>query len=81
MVFVEIIECGLQYPTSKKRELFTRFRNQEKVQIKIYEGEFSDPLRNHYLGTVTIENIPLPNNPGTPIDIAFGLDCVSCELK
>uniref|UniRef100_A0A0A9WZ35 Heat shock 70 kDa protein 1 n=1 Tax=Lygus hesperus TaxID=30085 RepID=A0A0A9WZ35_LYGHE len=52
----------------------TDIDNQEAVDICIYEGERLDVRENHFLGKVSLENIP-PKPAGVPrIKVTFSLD-------
>lgn len=57
--FMPIIERNATIPVSETRSVYTGHPKQEKVQIKVYQGEHYLPKDNVYLGTLEIELEPL----------------------
>ena len=70
--FYPVLEHG--FTGTKKLTLTTAKNNQGKVQIDLYRGNGATLSEAHYIGTLTIDNIP-PASKGEPeIELLLGLD-------
>jgi LysM repeat protein len=70
--FYPVLEHG--FTGTKKLTLTTAKNNQEKVQIDLYRGNGATLSEAHYIGTLTIDNIP-PASKGEPeIELLLGID-------
>ena len=73
-VMTAIVSKGTHIP-AKKSQTFTTYQdNQEKVTIKIYEGERAMTKDNHNLGTFDLEGIPKAPRGVPQIQVTFDLD-------
>lgn len=57
--FAPIIERNTVIPVSRTETFFTAYDDQEKVNIKVYQGESRKVKNNLYLGNLTV---PVPKN-------------------
>ncbi|OQW93531.1 MAG: heat-shock protein Hsp70 [Beggiatoa sp. IS2] len=72
-VYVPIIHKNSPLPLTKTEAFYTVFDNQEKVDVRVYQGEDSDALNNHQLGEFLIESLSkVP--AGNPILLTLHLD-------
>ena len=70
--FYPVLEHG--FTGTKKLTLTTAKNNQGKVQIDLYRGNGATLSEAHYIGTLTIDNIP-PASKGEPeIELLLGID-------
>ena len=70
--FYPVLEHG--FTGTKTLTLTTAKNNQEKVQIDLYRGNGATLSEAHYIGTLTIDNIP-PASKGEPeIELLLGID-------
>ncbi|KZV96951.1 heat shock protein 70 [Exidia glandulosa HHB12029] len=73
-VFAKIIPRNTPIPTSKSQIFSTAADNQERVLIKVYEGERAMTKDNMLLGTFELADIP-PAPRGVPqIEVTFAID-------
>ena len=73
-----LIERNTTIPVIASQDYTTTKDNQTSVHIKIYQGEYSEPQRNYFLGDFHLQGI-LPAPAGKPqIDVKFeiGVDCI-----
>ncbi|MFX0202489.1 MAG: Hsp70 family protein, partial [Candidatus Hodarchaeota archaeon] len=73
-----LIEKNTRIPIKKSDVFTTKDDNQTSVHVKIYQGESSEPHKNHFLGDFILEGIP-PAPAHTPqIEVTFdiGADCI-----
>jgi len=72
--FSKIIKRNTAIPCSRSEVYTTVHENQDKVKIKVYQGEARDARNNTFLGEFTVENIP-PAPAGEPeIVVTFDYD-------
>lgn len=72
-VYVPIIHKNSPLPLTKTEVFYTVFDNQEKVEVRVYQGEDPDALNNHQLGEFLIEGLSkVP--AGNPILVTLHLD-------
>lgn len=73
-VMTVLIERNTSIPTKKTQTFSTASDNQDRVDVKVYEGERSFARDNRLLGNFTLSGIP-PAPRGIPkIDVTFELD-------
>jgi molecular chaperone DnaK len=73
-----LIERNTTIPTVKSQEYTTTKDNQTVVNIRIYQGESSEPGKNYFLGDFHLEGI-VPAPAGTPkigVEFGIGIDCI-----
>lgn len=71
--YVPIIEKNSTLPLTKTEVFFTLFDQQEKVDMRIYQGEDPDALNNHQIGQFMVEGLSkVP--AGNPILLTLNLD-------
>jgi molecular chaperone DnaK (HSP70) len=71
--YVPIIEKNSTLPLTKTEVFFTLFDQQEKVDMRIYQGEDPDALNNHQIGQFMVEGLSrVP--AGNPILLTLHLD-------
>ena len=73
-VMTAIVSKGTPIPAKKSQPFPTYQDNQEKVTIKIYEGERAMTKDNHNLGTFDLEGIPKAPRGVPQIQVTFDLD-------
>ena len=56
-MYVPIIHKNTPIPVTKSEVFYTIFDNQEKVEVKIYQGEDPDALNNIQIGEFIVENL------------------------
>ncbi len=72
-VFAPIIKKNTPLPASKSQVFYTMVDNQDKVEVRVYQGEDKDAENNTLIGEFTIEG--LREAPaGDPIVMRFDLD-------
>jgi len=71
--YVPIIEKNSTLPLSKTEVFFTLFDSQEKVDIRVFQGEDPDALNNHQIGQFLVENLSKVA-AGNPILLTLSLD-------
>lgn len=73
-VFDPIIPRNTTIPVSKKKTYFTVHDDQTMVDVRVYQGEYSDPKKNQLLGNFLLKGIP-PAPAGTePLEVEFAYD-------
>uniref|UniRef100_A0A6B2LLC1 Uncharacterized protein n=2 Tax=Arcella intermedia TaxID=1963864 RepID=A0A6B2LLC1_9EUKA len=69
-----VVPRNTRIPTRKTQTFSTDQDNQERVTIKVYEGERAMTKDNHLLGTFDLSGIP-PAPRGTPqVEVTFEVD-------
>lgn len=71
--YVPIIAKNTAIPVRKSEVFFTVFDKQKTVQVKIFQGENADALKNIELGEFYVEGLS-DSPPGNPIIIDLALD-------
>ena len=69
-----IIPKGSTIPTSVTNLGVTDFDNQYSVELPIYEGEYNDLSKNHFLGKFEISNIPMKKAGEVVFDVTYTVD-------
>ncbi|MBF0110385.1 MAG: Hsp70 family protein [Magnetococcales bacterium] len=72
-LYVPLIHRNTPIPTSKSEVFFTVHDNQEKVDVRIYQGEHRDASFNIEIGRFMIEGLG-PSREGSPIVLKLDLD-------
>ena len=72
LIVVPIIPRNSQIPTVKSQRFHTRFEDQERIQVTVYQGESEEPDENTLIGEIYMNLVPSPAQ--TPIVIEFGYD-------
>ncbi|HBE03152.1 MAG: hypothetical protein A2096_01105 [Spirochaetes bacterium GWF1_41_5] len=73
--FVPVLKAGTPLPASKAEAFFTIFDNQEKVEVKIFQGQDPDARKNIFLGDFQIENLgKYPSGNKIILDMNLDLD-------
>jgi molecular chaperone DnaK len=73
MIYVPIIHRNTPLPARKSEVFYTMADNQEMVEVKIYEGENTDPEENVLIGKFSVEGLGRVK-AGNPILLNFDLD-------
>ncbi len=72
-VFAPIIKKNTPLPASKSQVFYTMVDNQDKVEVRVYQGEDKDAEKNTLIGEFMVEG--LRGAPaGDPIVVRFDLD-------
>jgi len=74
LYFDPIIPRNTTIPTTIEKTYTTSHDDQYKVEIKVYQGEYSDPDLNNYLGKFSLAGIPPAPAGEEKITIAFSYD-------
>jgi molecular chaperone HscC len=72
-LYSPIIERNTIIPTSRSEQFFTMHDNQEKIDVKIYQGEARNTRDNVFLGSLEITVPPRPAGEES-IDVRFTYD-------
>ncbi len=72
--FDVIIPRNTTIPVSKKEEYATTYDNQQSVDVKAYQGDYSRASRNSFLGEFRLSGIPPAPAHKEKIDIMFTYD-------
>ena len=72
-LYSPIIERNTVIPTSRSEQFFTMHDSQEKIDVKIYQGESRNTKDNVYLGNLEITVPPKPAGEES-IDVRFTYD-------
>ncbi len=72
-MYVPIIHKNTPIPVTKSEVFYTMFDNQEKVEVKIFQGEDPDALNNIQIGEFIVENLSKAVAPN-PIILRLALD-------
>ncbi len=71
--FVPLIKKNTPIPVTFSKSFYTTHENQKKVEIKVYQGEDPDAMKNTEIGEFYLEDLKnLPD--GSPIVVTFSLD-------
>ena len=69
-----IIPKGSTIPTSVTNLGITDFDDQYSVELPIYEGEYNDIKKNHFLGEFEITDIPMKKAGEIIFDVTYNVD-------
>ena len=71
--FVPLIRKNTPIPVTFSQSFYTAYDDQEAVEVKVYQGEDSDAMKNTEIGEFLLEDLDgLP--AGSPIVITYSLD-------
>lgn len=71
--FVPLIKKNTPIPVTRSESFFTLFDSQDKIEIKVFQGEDRDAMKNTEIGRYMLEDFgDLP--AGSPIITTFSLD-------
>ena len=71
--FVPLIKKNTPIPVTRSESFFTLYDGQDKIEIKVYQGENQDAVKNTEIGRFMLEDFgDLP--AGSPIVTTFSLD-------
>jgi molecular chaperone DnaK len=73
-VFLPLIKKNTVIPVTKTDTFLTIRDFQTKVEVKVYEGEYSNPDNNQLLGDMMLEGIPPARAGAEPIACTFAYD-------
>jgi molecular chaperone DnaK len=59
-------------PARQSRRFFTLRDAQDRVDVRVYQGEQRDVTDNRYLGMLRFDLVPVPE--GSPVDVTFSYD-------
>jgi molecular chaperone DnaK len=75
MIFDPLIPRNTTIPTEKSKIYYPVDDYQTSVEIKVYQGDSSDPENNDYLGNVRLTGIPIARRgKREPIEVTFAYD-------
>ena len=69
-----IIPKGSTIPTTITNMGITEWDNQYSVELPIYEGEYNDLKKNHFLGQFEIKDIPMKKAGEIIFDVTYQVD-------
>ncbi len=72
--FSRIIYKNTKYPVEKTERYTTTSDYQERISVKVYEGEDDDISNNTYYGGFTLDNIEYAEKGIPQIDVTFSFD-------
>ncbi|XP_066259806.1 uncharacterized protein [Euwallacea similis] len=73
-LMIDIIKKGTPLPISENATVHTASNNQTIVKFEIYEGERKNCIKNNYLGSFVMNNIPLGRAGEVDFKVTFRLD-------
>jgi len=56
--FLRLIQRNTSVPVERSFTVATEFEDQAEFELPLFQGERADAIKNEYLGTVVIEDIP-----------------------
>lgn len=71
--FCPIIERNTTIPTSRTQRLYTAYDNQDKIRVKILQGESRLASKNLYLGEILID-VPKGKKGEESVDVTYTYD-------
>ena len=69
-----IIKKNTEIPYEYKRTIRTTHDNQERATIKIYEGNYKELEKNHFLGKFTLTNLPRRPAGKVEMELTYKID-------
>jgi len=73
-----LIQKDMTIPTVNSEIFTTKEDNQSNVHIRVYQGESSEPHKNHFLGDFVLDGIPPApaHTPQIAVTFDIGADCI-----
>jgi molecular chaperone DnaK len=72
-----LIQKDTTIPTVNSEIFTTKEDNQPNVHIRVFQGEFAEPHRNHFLGDFVLDVPPAPAHmPQIEVTFDIGADCI-----
>ena len=69
-----IIKKNTKIPCEEKKIIKTTHDNQQRATIKIYEGNYKELEKNHFLGKFTLTNLPLKKAGRVHMELTYKID-------